>query len=60
MTIVNADAKSSKENHLDYDKPSWHGNTIRQRLLQKVKQIPNGCWEWLCIVTGKQIGRAHV
>ena len=46
------DAKSSKENHLDYDKPSWHGNTIRQRLLQKVKQIPNGCWEWQGSVTG--------
>jgi len=51
--IVNADAKSPKENNLDFDKPSWHGNTIRQRLLNKVCiKWETGCWEWMGTTIG--------
>jgi len=47
--IVQCDAK---ENTLDYDKPSWHGNTIRSRLLKKLIKRESGCWEWQGSITG--------
>lgn len=54
--IVNADAKSleiPKENLVDYDNPSWHGNTTRLRFLKKIKQNPiTSCWEWQGTITG--------
>ena len=53
--IVNADAKSleAKENLLNYDKPSWHGLTIRQRLCRKLLLNSNtNCWEWQGSTTG--------
>lgn len=54
--IVNADAKSSiKENNLDFDKPSWHGNTIRERLLKRLCKTKTNCWEW----TGSTTGNNH-
>lgn len=40
MPIVNTDAKS-----LDVDKVSWHGKTLRTRLLSKLK-IVGDCWIW--------------
>lgn len=53
--ILNADAKSlePKENKVDFNKESWHGNTTKQRLWNKTKEnFKTGCWEWQGTITG--------
>jgi len=53
--IFNLDAKSlePKENLVDFNAISWHGNTTKQRLLNKTKKnYKTNCWEWQGTVTG--------
>ena len=53
MAIVVADAKSPKENKLDFDLESNRGNTIKQRFWNKIREnFHTDCWEWLGTTTG--------